>query len=140
MPEISLDHWPVCSRGALGELVLPCDSLDAQRCPVKPYISKTSVALPLIRPFFILGHGRGPSFPCPAASWRLPDRPGSLKTPKSESLCDPFRRGMSHRHQWHKCLSPWNPDLSLTQARAEHGSNSNSGTRRCLLFFSSSKH
>lgn len=137
MPEISLAHWPVCSRDASGEMVLPWDSLDAQRCPVEPYLSKKSVALPWIMPFFVLRHGRGPSCPCPLASWRLPDRFGS---PNNGSLWDPFRTGMSHRHQRHKFLSPWNPDLSITQAWAEHRSNSNSGTRRCLLFFSSSKH
>lgn len=97
MPEISLAHWPVCSREALGEVVLPWDSLDAQRCPVEPYLSKNSVALPWIRPSFVLGHGRGPSCPCPVASWRPPGRSGSLEAPNSEFLWNPFRRGMS-RH------------------------------------------
>lgn len=140
MPEISLVHWPVCSRDALWGLVLPWDSLDAQTCPMEPCLSKNSVALPWIRPSFVLGHSRGPLCPGPVASWKLPGRSGSLEAPNSESLWDPSRRGMSHRHQWHKCLSPRNLDLSITQARAEHRSNSNSGTWRCLLFFSSSKH
>lgn len=61
MPEISLAQWPVCSRDALGEMVLPWDSLDAPRCPVEPHLSKNSVGPPWIRPSFVVRHGRGPT-------------------------------------------------------------------------------